>query len=292
MMTIKAFAELCGCTAQTLRYYDRTGLLLPVRVDKWTGYRYYEEQQALDYIKIKNLQAADFSIREIEVLLTQPDEAVYEAFERQIAAQQEKLLRIREIQRTYLREKSAMEKLLNGIIDYLLEGCKTPAVLREFGYEEADHERVRAMVRRWLETVFTDHPIQEEQVVLDVNGERTEGAEQVTEKLAGLPRDFYGDVVRFEGGGRPEQPAETECIWEKHGWTHPHEFLHELPPLTGEKEYVLSVRVTEFPYPKDLSYGLLLVGVLMLERGIFPCQGCEVERSDDGVNHFALLRKK
>ena len=39
MMTIKAFAELCGCTAQTLRYYDRIGLLQPAQVDKWTGYR-------------------------------------------------------------------------------------------------------------------------------------------------------------------------------------------------------------------------------------------------------------
>ena len=43
MITIQGFARLCGCNTQTLRYYDRIGLLAPARVDEWTGYRYYEE---------------------------------------------------------------------------------------------------------------------------------------------------------------------------------------------------------------------------------------------------------
>lgn len=33
MMPLKRFTEFCGCTAQTLRYDDRVGLLKPVRVD-------------------------------------------------------------------------------------------------------------------------------------------------------------------------------------------------------------------------------------------------------------------
>ena len=67
MITIQGFAKLCGCNTQTLRYYDRIGLLKPERVDEWTGYRYYEEEQALQFVKIKNLQQADFSIEEINV---------------------------------------------------------------------------------------------------------------------------------------------------------------------------------------------------------------------------------
>ena len=62
MITIRGFAKLCGCNTQTLRYYDRIGLLTPAKVDEWTGYRYYEEEQALLFVKIKNLQQADFSI--------------------------------------------------------------------------------------------------------------------------------------------------------------------------------------------------------------------------------------
>lgn len=68
MMTIKEFARLCNCSTQTLRYYDRIGLLKPIKVDQWSRYRYYIEPQALDFIKTKNLQAADFSIQEIHSL--------------------------------------------------------------------------------------------------------------------------------------------------------------------------------------------------------------------------------
>ena len=65
-MTIKDFSKLCGCNPQTLRYYDREGLLKPVKVDEWSGYRYYDEEQAIAFVKIKNLQKAGFSIDEIK----------------------------------------------------------------------------------------------------------------------------------------------------------------------------------------------------------------------------------
>ena len=68
-MTIKEFANLCGCNSQTLRYYDRIDLLKPVEVDQWSGYRFYEEEQALDFVKIKNLQLAGFTIDEIKEIL-------------------------------------------------------------------------------------------------------------------------------------------------------------------------------------------------------------------------------
>lgn len=47
-MTIKEFAKLCGCNPQTLRYYDRVGLLKPVR--------------------IKNLQSALFTKEQLEAI--------------------------------------------------------------------------------------------------------------------------------------------------------------------------------------------------------------------------------
>lgn len=290
MMTIKAFAELCGCSTQTLRYYDRIGLLIPARVDEWSGYRYYEERQAVDFVKIRNLQAADFAISEIRSLLTQPDEAVFDAFEAKIAAQQEKLQRIREIQQTYLREKSAMEKLLSGVVDYLLSGCRTPAVLEEFGYAAADSDRVMAAVRQWLEGKFLSDLVQTERVTLEVNGEMTEGLPQVSDKLAALPRDLWQQEVRFNCGETTEETTRSEVVWERAGWKHVREILGEIPPLTGDDEYQFVVCLASFPYPKDLSYGLFLVGVMMLERGAFSCRGCDVEISEDGQNRFTLLR--
>ena len=91
MITIQGFAKLCGCNTQTLRYYDRIGLLAPAKVDEWTGYRYYEEDQALLFVKIKNLQQADFSIEEIKTLLPGDDDLLMAAFERKIKEQKQKL---------------------------------------------------------------------------------------------------------------------------------------------------------------------------------------------------------
>ena len=54
-MTIKEFAHICGCNPQTLRYYDQIDLLKPVKVDGWSGYRFYDEEQAYVFVKIKNL---------------------------------------------------------------------------------------------------------------------------------------------------------------------------------------------------------------------------------------------
>ena len=103
-MTIKEFASLCGCSTQTLRYYDKIDLLKPVKVDPWSGYRYYSKQQSIDFVKIKNLQAADFTIDQIKELLSMSDKQVYEAFEQKIEQQSRKLERIKEIQQSYLKE--------------------------------------------------------------------------------------------------------------------------------------------------------------------------------------------
>ncbi len=78
-MTIRQFAALCSCNPQTLRYYDRVGLLKPAKVDPWTGYRSYEEEQALSFVKIRSLQKAGFTIGEIRELLDKDHPAVLEA---------------------------------------------------------------------------------------------------------------------------------------------------------------------------------------------------------------------
>ena len=91
MITIQGFAKLCGCNTQTLRYYDRIGLLAPAKVDQWTGYRYYEEEQAMLFVKIKNLQMADFSIEEIKTLLNEDEDHLMAAFDRKIREQKEAL---------------------------------------------------------------------------------------------------------------------------------------------------------------------------------------------------------
>ena len=56
-------------TVKTLRYYEKEGLLKPVFVDKFTGYRYYESSQLVEISKIISLRQAGLSIKDIKSIL-------------------------------------------------------------------------------------------------------------------------------------------------------------------------------------------------------------------------------
>jgi MerR family transcriptional regulator, activator of bmr gene len=66
-------ANICNTSIQTLRYYDRIGLLLPALVDEANGYRYYTEQEILNIKVIQDLRELDFSIDEIRNMLVSQD---------------------------------------------------------------------------------------------------------------------------------------------------------------------------------------------------------------------------
>ena len=58
---IGEFSKLCQVTVKTLRHYEEIGLMIPVEVDEWTGYRYYDISQLRCMSRIVYLQ--QFSIR-------------------------------------------------------------------------------------------------------------------------------------------------------------------------------------------------------------------------------------
>lgn len=67
--TISRTAETVGVTAETLRHYDRIGLVKPCRTDEWTGYRYYSRQEIVTLNVIKALRCMDMSLSEIREIL-------------------------------------------------------------------------------------------------------------------------------------------------------------------------------------------------------------------------------
>lgn len=69
-MKIGEFAKVCNMPISVLRYYDSCGLLKPVYIDNFTGYRYYSEDQITVCARINELKAADFSLAEIKHLLS------------------------------------------------------------------------------------------------------------------------------------------------------------------------------------------------------------------------------
>mgnify|MGYP001281192012 CR=1 FL=1 len=69
MIKIGDFARLGQVSVVTLRHYDEIGLLKPVSVDSFTGYRYYSVAQLPRLNRILALKDIGFSLEQIEQVL-------------------------------------------------------------------------------------------------------------------------------------------------------------------------------------------------------------------------------
>lgn len=67
LLTIDKFAQICGTTPRTLRFYEQKGLFKPIKIDKWNNYRYYNPSQVRDFFKIKLLQNFHLPLSEIKI---------------------------------------------------------------------------------------------------------------------------------------------------------------------------------------------------------------------------------
>jgi len=77
MFRIGEFSRIGSVTIDTLRHYDALGLLKPVEVDRFTGYRYYSATQLPRLNRIIALKEVGFSLEEIVHILRKnptPDE--------------------------------------------------------------------------------------------------------------------------------------------------------------------------------------------------------------------------
>jgi DNA-binding transcriptional MerR regulator len=71
MFKIGEFSKLVQVPVATLRYYDQLGLLKPVEVDRFTGYRYYTAGQLPRLHRILALKGLGFSLEQIAIVLDQ-----------------------------------------------------------------------------------------------------------------------------------------------------------------------------------------------------------------------------
>jgi DNA-binding transcriptional MerR regulator len=69
MIKIGTFSRISQVSVKTLRYYDEIGLLKPVEVDRFTGYRYYSFEQLARLNRILMLKDLGFSLEQITRLL-------------------------------------------------------------------------------------------------------------------------------------------------------------------------------------------------------------------------------
>lgn len=71
--TISEAAALADMTSETLRHYDRIGLVKPGYRDAWTGYRYYTQSEIVRLRTVQALRVMDLSLKEIQEILEYDD---------------------------------------------------------------------------------------------------------------------------------------------------------------------------------------------------------------------------
>ena len=65
---IGEISKLCNIPIKTLRYYDEINLLKPKKIDEFSNYRYYSNEQLVLILEIKQFKEAGFSLKEIKQL--------------------------------------------------------------------------------------------------------------------------------------------------------------------------------------------------------------------------------
>lgn len=266
-MTIKEFSNLCGCNPQTIRYYDRMNLLKPVKVDDWTGYRFYDERQALDFVKIKNLQTAGFTIDEIKELLDANNEAIYEAFTKKIKEQKDRLNAMLEIQKSYQSEITEMTKKIEEVRTSIKMRMEEYNPTLEFGIDTTTYDQMKGQVDDFFDTIIKNKEYDKLKYV-DDGGNNAESESD----LLNNPR--------------------LEICYEKHGWDAVKDFYDEFSVLEDGQEYKLLFELAS-DKANWTGFANTILGMLILKnKGRKRRLGCKIDSSKDGDNHFWLLKRK
>ena len=296
MITIQGFARLCGCNTQTLRYYDRIGLLAPARVDEWTGYRYYEEEQAMLFVRIRNLQQADFSIEEIKTLLGQNDDYVLAAFDRKVEEQKRKLAKIRKIQRSYLKETMEMRNAVNTIMDYVERKLDNQALWQEFGLDSQRDAQIIAKVHEILTDWLAQCRAEGANGSLFADNREFSGLKNVAEQIESGALDNADRLMLSRESREYEDriPEGANRILAQDGWEHVSDWLKNVPDLGGGKEHYFHFRVREDSPVTDGGFPTMLLAVMAARNNAMNGGGgitCQVGLSSDGINRVVLTEK-
>lgn len=277
MIKIKEFANLCQCSTQTLRYYDQLKLLSPAYVDDENNYRYYEKNQLYDYIKIKNLQLADFSIAEIKKLLKSSDEDIYDAFDQKINNLKDKLAKTLKIKETYHIENSAMEKFLQIITEKFKEAMNPELVMREYSLSEA---QLNSYVEEW-EEMFTNALLKADNLTGFAGSGLTE--EQIIQAMDKFKTLNYQPDNNIN-------VTDYTILREFHGWDYLHEIMTDLCTIKNDDNVLYYLEV--IPDKLELAFTLptILLQTVLRQNPEKSLQlECQVQTSTDNLNHIYML---
>lgn len=132
MLQIGEFSQICQVTVKTLHHYDKIGLLVPMEVDRFTGYRYYGVEQIDTMNYIQRLKRYGFSLEEIQHLLTVSDDkelskALRQQKEKLKRTQQEMAIILNELQ-THISVFERTGDIMTYQKGYTIERKNSPAM--------------------------------------------------------------------------------------------------------------------------------------------------------------------
>jgi len=104
MYKIGEFSKIVDIPIRTLRYYDEIGILQPNKIDNFSGYRYYSDENIVECETIKTLKLLDFTLDEILVYKNNLDEEIIEKKKKEIE-ERIYLLRLKHERLTLMQEK-------------------------------------------------------------------------------------------------------------------------------------------------------------------------------------------
>ena len=113
MLTISKLAALAGTTPNTLRYYEREGLIPPAAKGD-NGYRLYAQDAARRVYFIRQAQQCGFTLAEIRELLSIPRQASAGCSDVRTFAIEKKLA---------LEAKIKLMKAMSAELDQLIRDC-------------------------------------------------------------------------------------------------------------------------------------------------------------------------
>lgn len=113
--TISEAAQMAHVTPETLRHYDRIGLVKPQKRDEWSGYRYYSPQDIVRLNTVCALRYMDLPLKEIQRVLSLDDLNDVVCFLAQAeAGADRKIARLQYARQKIARARSDYEKKLSG----------------------------------------------------------------------------------------------------------------------------------------------------------------------------------
>lgn len=132
MLQIGEFSKICLVSVKTLHHYDKIGLLVPMEVDRFTGYRYYGVEQIETMNYIQRLKRYGFSLEEIQRLLTVSDnkelsKALRQQKEKLKRTQQEMAIIVNELQ-THISVFERTGDIMTYQKGYTIEVKNSPAM--------------------------------------------------------------------------------------------------------------------------------------------------------------------